>query len=308
VFFGIKREIKIFPNSSITHAMEARRIRYLFYTYLILILIIIDLLTNINFCTQIPVDIFNYISNIDYVSIILPTIIERRPAPLILKRWSISTQQRKILNSQPLPQQVTDALTGNMLGDGWIGFNKKKDPNPTGEARYAMTLKNKAYITHLWSNIYAPICTSTVPCPWPNPKTGLPASQYTFQTLSLVPFTILHKVWYSWSPELTKYVKIIPLNIGDLLTPIGLALWIQDDGTRNGNGLVLCTECYTLAEVELLICVLRDNFGLKANIQKRNQKGKFIGWRIYITSENRAKLISLVKPYFIPSMLYKLGL
>ena len=88
MFFGIKspREIKIFPNSSITHAMEARRIRYLFYTYLILILIIIDLLTNINLCTQIPVDIFNYISNIDYVSIILPTIIERRPAPPILKR------------------------------------------------------------------------------------------------------------------------------------------------------------------------------------------------------------------------------
>jgi hypothetical protein len=113
-----------------------------------------------------------------------------------------------------LPQQVLDALTGSMLGDGWIGFNNsRRDPNPTGNACYAMTLKNHEYIMYLWSKIYSPICTSTVPRPWPNPKTGLPASQYTFQTRSLVPLTLLHKIWYSWSPELTKYVKILPLNI-----------------------------------------------------------------------------------------------
>ena len=92
------------------------------------------------------------------------------------------------------------------------------------------------------------------------------------------------------------------------MTPIGLALWIMDDGYRADNGLVLCTECYTLAEVELLIKVLRDNFELESTIQKRTQKGRHIGWRIYIRAENKAKLISLVKPYFIPSMLYKLGL
>lgn len=285
--------------------MEARLIKYLLYTHLILTVIIIDFLTNTHLCSQIPFDLYNAISNIDYVSIILPTILERSPA--MLSR-SIATQKRKILSSKPLPNKVFDALNGSMLGDGWIGFRKKRDPKPTGNACFAMTLKNHEYIMYLWSKIYSPICTSTVPCPWPNPKTGRPASQYRFQTRALFQLTLLHKIWYRWSPELTKYVKILPLNIGELLTPIGLALWIQDDGYRSGNGLVLCTECFTLAEVELLISVLRDNFGLTSNIHERKQKGKHIGWRIYIRTENRDKLISLVKPYFVPSMLYKFGL
>jgi hypothetical protein len=185
-----------------------------------------------------------------------------------------------------------------------------------------MTLKNHEYIMHLWSNIYSYLCTATFPKPWPNPKTGLPASQYTFSTRCLVQLTLLHKIWYRWSEELNKFIKIVPLNIGELLTPIGLALWIQDDGSRDGNGLVLCTECFTLSlsllmnlfsrrrersEVELLISVLRDNFGLTSTIRERKQKGKHIGWRIYIRAENKDKLISLVKPYFVPSMLYKLG-
>ena len=279
--------------------MEAEWIKYLFYTHLILTVIIIDFLTNTHLCSQIPVDLYNAISNIDYVSIILPTILDRRPAIF---------ERRKILNSQHLPKKVIDALHGSMLGDGWLGFKKCRDPNPTGNARFSMSLKNHEYIMHLWSKIYSPICTSTVPCPWPNPKTGRPASRYKFQTLSLVTLTLLHKIWYSWSPELTKYVKILPLNIGELLTPIGLALWIQDDGSRSGNGLVLCTECFTLSEVELLRSVLRDNFGLTSTIRERKQEGRHIGWRIYIRAENKDKLISLVKPYFVPSMLYKLGL
>lgn len=294
--------------------MEARGIKYFFYTYLILTVIIIDFLTNTHLCSQIPVDLYNAISNIDYVSIILPTILDRRPAIF---------ERRKILNSQPLPKKVIDALHGSMLGDGWLGFKKCRDPNPTGNARYSMSLKNHEYIMHLWSKIYSPICTSTVPCPRPNPKTGRPASSYNFKTLSLVPLTLLHKIWYSWSPELTKYVKILPLNIGELLTPIGLALWIQDDGSRDGNGLVLCTECFTLSlsllmhlcrlrrkrsEVELLRSVLRDNFGLTSTIWELKQKGRHLGWRIYIRAENKDKLISLVKPYFVPSMLYKFGL
>jgi hypothetical protein len=126
--------------------MEARGIKYFFYTHLILTVIIIDFLTNTHLCSQIPVDLYNAISNIDYASIILPTILDRRPA--IFKR-SIITKQRKILNSQPLPKKVIDALNGSMLGGGWIGFPKSRDPNPTGNARYAMTLKNYEYVMYL---------------------------------------------------------------------------------------------------------------------------------------------------------------
>jgi hypothetical protein len=66
-----------------------------------------------------------------------------------------------------------------MLGDGHLIFNKKdKDGKlkPNTNAWYAMTLKNQEYIMHLGSNLYYPICTKTLPFPWPRANSGLPAT------------------------------------------------------------------------------------------------------------------------------------
>lgn len=170
-----------------------------------------------------------------------------------------------------------------------------------------MTLKSFEYITYLF-NDYSSICVSASVRPWPNPKTGLPASQYTFSTKSLPELTKLHSLWYKWDELLKKFRKIVPLNIGDLLTARGLANWIMDDGTASGNGVVLCTDSFTYSEVELLCNVLQTKFGLKAYPVKRPQKGKPLRWRIRISAESKALLHSIVLPYFIPSMLYKLSI
>jgi hypothetical protein len=197
-----------------------------------------------------------------------------------------------------------------MLGDGHLRFTHKDvngKPKPNHNALYCMTLKNKEYITHLWSNIFKPICTNTVPKPWPSEKSGLPAQQYTFNTRSIPQLTFLHKEWYKWSDEKNKFIKIVPLNIGELITPIGLAIWIMDDGYKNNKGIVLCTDSFTLSEVNLLIEVLKFKFGLNVRIYNRRQKDKPLRWRISINDPDN-KLKELVFPYFVPSMLYKLGL
>jgi hypothetical protein len=46
--------------------------------------------------------------------------------------------------------------------------------------------------------------------------------------------------------------KVVPLNIKELLTPIGLSYWIMDDGSRQNKGLHLSTYGFTLDEVLLL--------------------------------------------------------
>jgi len=38
------------------------------------------------------------------------------------------------------------------------------------------------------------------------------------------------------------FIKIVPLNIEELITPIGLAHWIMDDGLKSGNGICLSTD------------------------------------------------------------------
>jgi hypothetical protein len=212
---------------------------------------------------------------------------------------------------EPLPKEVMDPLIGNLLGDGSLRFTHKGldgKPKLNSNALYAMTLKDKDYIYHLWQNIYYSISTKTEPRPWPNPNTGKPITQYAFTSKSLPSLTLLHSQWYEWSEHKKGFVKIVPLNIEELLTPIGLAHWIMDDGFKSNNGISLSTESFTLAEVELLKKVLESKFELIVTIQNRNTSGGNVGYRLRISSYSRDKLLSLIRSYFIPSMNYKLGL
>ena len=215
----------------------------------------------------------------------------------------------------PLPNILKDAIIGDLLGDGHLRFTHKGSdglPKPNANAHFAMTLKSKEYATYLWKEIYNNICTSTPLRPWPNPNTGKIPSQYAFNSRSLRSLTILHNEWYVLNKETKKFIKIVPLNINELLSPIGLAHWVMGDGfwSNHDKTIFICTDNFTLAEVDLLIQVLKDKFNLLATKTHRIKANKGICWRIRISrkSENLSKLISIVKPYFIPSMYYKLNI
>ena len=76
------------------------------------------------------------------------------------------------------------------------------------------------------------------------------------------------------------------------------------------NTVFLCTECFTETEVDLLISVLFDNFGLIATKIRRPLSNGELRFRIRFSgkSNNIELLRSIVQPYFVPSMLYKLNL
>lgn len=211
-----------------------------------------------------------------------------------------------------LPGKLSEALTGNLLGDGHLRFNHKKDDKGTGNAQLAFTFKDFNYISHLKIVIYSHICTLAAVRPWPNPiTTGKTPTQYTLSTKCLPILTLLHSQWYTWSISLQKYVKIVPLNIGELLTSISLAFWIMDDGywDKSGQTVCICTDNFTLNEVNLLIDTIKCKFDLIATPQRRIKANKEICWRIRFSrkADNLSKLRSLVQPHFIPSMLYKLN-
>lgn len=120
---------------------------------------------------------------------------------------------------------MVEALVGDLLGDGHLRFNKKGAdglPKPNTNVQFAMTLKSKEYVMYLWEHIYRPICTSTPPIPWPNPNTGKPVSQYHLHTRTLPSLTEIHAQWYVLNEENKKFIKIVPLNIGAILTPTPL--------------------------------------------------------------------------------------
>lgn len=61
--------------------------------------------------------------------------------------------------------------------------------------------------------------------------------------------TELHSLFY------VNKVKIIPVSIYDLLTPVALSHWIAVDGTHNGNGLRICTDSFSVPDIVRLMNV-----------------------------------------------------
>lgn len=124
---------------------------------------------------------------------------------------------------------------------------------------------------------------------------GKPIETIRFTSRQKSCFTQLHILFYSTGK------KIVPLNIGEFLTPMGLAYWAMDDGNKQGSGFHLNTHGFTQEEVNLLSKVLLEKFNLINSIQYHNN-----GYRIYIFTESINKFRILVIEHFHESIKYKL--
>ena len=122
---------------------------------------------------------------------------------------------------------------------------------------------------------------------------------YEFNTYTFRNFDWIHKMFYKDGKKRIHY------NLGNLLTPLALAIWISDDGCWIKSGIRISCNAFTLKEVKLLIKILNENFGLICNVQNI---GIFNKYYIYIQSQSIPKLREITSPFIHNSMLSKLGL
>jgi hypothetical protein len=118
---------------------------------------------------------------------------------------------------------------------------------------------------------------------------------YYFRTVSNPIFDKYRQMFYEGKK------KKIPYNLRNLLTSLGLAVWIMDDGSRDKGCIRISTHSFSYLDHLKLQKTLRAKFGIKSSIQKA--KDKFWLW---IKSESIPSLVERIKPYFISNMLYKL--
>lgn len=113
-------------------------------------------------------------------------------------------------------------------------------------------------------------------------------------------------------PDLEQYVRMfygsgrrkhVPEELPQVLNPQMLAVWIMDDGYRRNdcNALRLNTQGYTFTEQQIIQRALATLL-ITSNIQKH--KHQFV---VYIPSGSMSRLRTLVQPFLIPSMAYKLA-
>lgn len=218
-------------------------------------------------------------------------------------------------NPNKISSKLLEIITGELLGDGHI----RKSTNNSARLEFTFSSKILSYVNYLKFNVLSEICTDTPPTPWPKDD----PTQYWFGSISLPVLNDLHKQWYICPPEggrnknntsSNKYIKILPNNIYDLLTPRGIAHWFMGDGYyhTHKDTIVFCTDSFSLNEVETLINILNNKFNIKSSPHRRKyydqNMNEIIHYRICINRIDTNKFINLVKPYMIPEMYYKLGI
>lgn len=207
----------------------------------------------------------------------------------------LSSKERALIT---LPDQVKDVLIGILLGDAHI---VKRSPTANSRLVYAQTAElHKEYFMLVYS-IFESFCVNNYTVQkrvFRDNKSAKPHKALCFTTMQLPCFNIFREMFY------ISNVKRVPENIYDLLTPRGLAFWIMDDGSRQGDGLHISVYAFSNIDVDKLMFTLQDKYKLKCSIHL-NRDGKP---RIYIFKESMHNLKGLTKQYFVSEMLYKLGL
>lgn len=134
-------------------------------------------------------------------------------------------------------------------------------------------------------------------------KNNVVTFQYRISSYTFYSFNWLHEMFYR-KEENGNFIKIVPTNISDYLTPLALAIWFMDDGSSTGNTVRIATNSFTYDEILFLCSVLKKKFNISATVQSG---GINKGHILYISTKSTLQFVNLIKPFMIPSMCYKLG-
>lgn len=119
---------------------------------------------------------------------------------------------------------------------------------------------------------------------------------YYFRTISHPAFADLKTKFYKGQNK-TVAVELLK----ERLNPFIVAVWIMDDGSKDGKQLRINSQSFSEDDNKVLQELLRAKLGINTNLNR--DKGRF---RLRVQHESMDRLLNLIKPYIIPSMLYKL--
>lgn len=234
-------------------------------------------------CT-IPFDIFNSCSAITLYSNNVSTL-----------RETISNNIKKIT---PIPINIQSQLVGHLLGDGNMRLNITS-VNPA--FMFSQGFSNFDYTWHVYQKL-SHYC-SRLPS-YHNYMNSKGKYFYSNQvtTRNYPCIETLYLLFYKYNGY--KIVKTVTWDIIPYMNPIALAYWTIDDGsiTSQRYNFNIHTEGFTFQEVYILAGMLHYLFNIHTTVQ--NNK---MGPRLYIKGKSIPTFVSLVKPYYHESMIYKLN-
>ncbi len=197
----------------------------------------------------------------------------------------------------PHPSHIISIIYGTLLGDSYL---EKRINNI--RISFEQENNNMEYLMWLWNTLSkSGYCTTVKPKILI--KLGSGGKIRRYYKLNTFTYSSLNFLYDEWYRDGIK--KRVPLNIEKYLTPLALACWIMDDGTRVGNTLKFCTNEFLKEDILILSNSLKSRYDLNTTIQSAGVENQ---WVLYVKTESMSKLVEVVKPYIVKSMSYKLGL
>lgn len=116
---------------------------------------------------------------------------------------------------------------------------------------------------------------------------------YRFTTLSLPQLTSLYREFYR------ERHKVVPGSL--ILTPLALAVWFMDDGSKSYRALYLNTQQFDLGSQQRLIGMLREQWRVVSTLNRDKQ---YFRMRIAVSSVGRFR--DVIEPHMLKQFIYKL--
>jgi transposase-like protein len=193
------------------------------------------------------------------------------------------------LRQVPLTKKQKEFIIGSLLGDGHIDNSKTKRfvvnhcEKQMSYLEYKKDILNN-YVNKLRKNAKQKSRNSTT---------------YNLTTIGHNEFNILHRLFYN------NTKKVIKDELCNYFTPYIMAIWFMDDGSSRKYDMKISTEGFTKKENEKLRDMIYVNFGISCKVCEYNNRDKKY-YYLSFNKKNSIKLCELIKPYIIPSMMYKL--
>ncbi len=208
------------------------------------------------------------------------------------KKW-IAIKEQSVLTDEQ-----RSFIIGSLLGDGTMRMGLRA---ANANFKVEQGIAQKAYV--FWKyHILKPLVFTEPKISYRYGSVGKYEKSWWFRTIRHPLLTDIYNMFYTEQIKVGK--KIVPHDIANHLDPLAIAVWIMDDGSYSNGTINISTYSFTLEEIKILQNVFEKVFKVISNYYRDRNKG----YRMYFNKTETKKLISLIYPYIIPEMRYKIGL
>lgn len=220
------------------------------------------------------------------------------PILLVKRKRGFMSKEEKIKVSNGIPDWFKQVICGIMLSDGSIRMNGT-------QALLSIQQTHQELTEEIWKMCFNLnlVLSEIHIINRANNKTV-----YSFQTLTLPFFTSLYNDWYKLINN--KNIKVLPLNLDSLFTPLAFAFLIMGDGSwdKSSSRIIIHLNNFTLIEVNRIQSILLSKYDISSYLVKTSHSDKDRGYVLKIPSRDVPKVRALVSDHIYPTLKYKIGL